>query len=159
MSTKAQRIAWLAEFSRERRAERARVIRIACDGGDEFKPLIVHSLAVVSRPKGNALRRIMAELNAVQHGRCYICERTMGEGAAKRTLDHVVPISLGGKTHRNVALCCWRCNNIKGGHFPTPAQQTRLDEINDALRGLSPRRQSQASQTESPLAGDHADAR
>jgi len=37
-------------------------------------------------------------------------------------LDHVVPLSRGGKsTWDNVVCCCVRCNSRKGGHLPREA--------------------------------------
>lgn len=42
---------------------------------------------------------------------CHIC----GDIAEVPTLDHIVPISLGGdNTYANVATACSRCNSIKG---------------------------------------------
>lgn len=62
------------------------------------------------------------------HGVCYICGckcnfndwslSKIGRwtpGSAYPTMDHVVPISKGGKdTLNNVRLACWKCNMSKG---------------------------------------------
>ena len=56
-----------------------------------------------------------------QRGKCYICGREMTLDAKKKnqlelaTTDHIIPLALGGSTGAgNTALCCHRCNELKG---------------------------------------------
>ena len=66
-------------------------------------------------------------------GTCYICgrkcdfndwrpgkERNWTAGETYPTIDHVIPISKGGKdTLDNVRLACWKCNMSKGNKVIT----------------------------------------
>lgn len=52
-----------------------------------------------------------------QKGLCKYCRSAMskGEGPYEATIDHVVPISRGGRNSRdNVVLACRSCNQAKG---------------------------------------------
>jgi len=56
------------------------------------------------------------ELFKRQKGRCAYCARPMAWdlSAAGVTVDHVHPLSKGGKNHRdNIVLACRRCNSAK----------------------------------------------
>ena len=51
--------------------------------------------------------------------RCQYC----GRFGTDLTLDHVVPLSMGGKhTWENVAACCHACNNAKADRTPVEAK-------------------------------------
>jgi 5-methylcytosine-specific restriction endonuclease McrA len=50
-------------------------------------------------------------------GRCYYCGRRASPN--ELTMDHVVPISRGGKSSKaNVVPCCKECNNAKKQLLP-----------------------------------------
>ncbi len=52
--------------------------------------------------------------------RCQYCSRRLSE--AEATLDHVVPVSQGGrKDWDNIVTCCIDCNRRKGGKTPEQA--------------------------------------
>jgi hypothetical protein len=45
---------------------------------------------------------------------CVYCGRTMEQGDAQLTLDHVTPVELGGSNRaRNLVTCCMGCNCSK----------------------------------------------
>lgn len=45
---------------------------------------------------------------------CFYCGNKMGE--RKKTIDHILPIKYGGSNcFSNLAICCAKCNGIKGG--------------------------------------------
>jgi 5-methylcytosine-specific restriction endonuclease McrA len=51
--------------------------------------------------------------------RCQYC----GAAGTALTIDHVIPIALGGKhTWENVVACCHRCNNAKADRTPSEAR-------------------------------------
>lgn len=53
-------------------------------------------------------------------GVCHYCQKHVGADAL--TLDHVIPLSRGGKTTRgNCVPCCKECNSKK--KYLTPAEQ------------------------------------
>lgn len=50
---------------------------------------------------------------------CQYCEASLDRGTA--TLDHVTPVSLGGKSSwENCVTACWPCNAIKGNRYMRP---------------------------------------
>lgn len=125
---------FMAEFSRERREERARAI----------KPLTVRFsiLPTVDQDPGRVkVRRMTLEerlayrdqskpvwsrLTAAQGNRCYLCNRTM----ASPTEDHVLPKALGGKNSLNRLMACSPCNNQKAARRPYVCEMLFLDHIN-----------------------------
>jgi endogenous inhibitor of DNA gyrase (YacG/DUF329 family) len=65
-------------------------------------------------------------------GRCQLCGRKLHINSCvpnKRapTIDHIVPLSLGGKdTYRNTQLACFTCNSTKGNRTVEGGEQLRL---------------------------------
>jgi 5-methylcytosine-specific restriction endonuclease McrA len=56
----------------------------------------------------------------IAKGECHYCHRAVG--GENLTLDHVVPVSRGGRSTRgNCVPCCKECNNTKKSY--TPAEQ------------------------------------
>jgi len=52
-----------------------------------------------------------------QHVRCYLCGKPIAKG--KRHVDHIVPLSRGGKhTPGNLAIACASCNLSKHAKMP-----------------------------------------
>ncbi len=93
------------------------------------------------RPKGPAKARMTAALVQTQEGRCYICVAAgvdaglarFGDGALRPVLEHVHPVSRGGKNAGNVAAAHQRCDAAKGDRLPTPAELEVLAMINAGL--------------------------
>ena len=53
----------------------------------------------------------------MQRGVCHYCSQTVGAG--KLTMDHVVPVSRGGRsTKGNIVPCCDVCNKTKKHRTP-----------------------------------------
>jgi len=64
------------------------------------------------KEKARRLRKSTWWMRRVQKGICYYCE--MDVGNANLTMDHVVPLSRGGKSKKgNIVPCCKECNNKK----------------------------------------------
>lgn len=55
-----------------------------------------------------------------RHPKCWYCGRSISLESA--TVDHIIPLSKGGKDHRrNYALACSACNNRKGNRLLSEA--------------------------------------
>ena len=64
------------------------------------------------REKARQLRRTHWWNNKVQKGVCYYCNRDVGR--EQLTMDHLVPLSRGGKSKKgNIVAACKECNNQK----------------------------------------------
>ena len=57
--------------------------------------------------------RILEEKEATQY--CFYCGKKMKE--RNKTIDHITPIKKGSSNcFSNLAVCCRRCNSLKGGY-------------------------------------------
>ena len=64
------------------------------------------------REKARQLRRTHWWNNKIQKGVCYYCNREVGR--EQLTMDHLVPLSRGGKSKKgNIVAACKACNNQK----------------------------------------------
>jgi 5-methylcytosine-specific restriction endonuclease McrA len=64
------------------------------------------------KEKARRLRRTHWWNNKIQKGVCYYCNREVGRG--QLTMDHLVPLSRGGKSKKgNIVAACKECNNKK----------------------------------------------
>ncbi len=64
------------------------------------------------KTKARELRRSQWWKNEIAHGICHYCRKKFKSN--KLTMDHVVPISRGGKsTKGNIVPCCKECNTKK----------------------------------------------
>jgi 5-methylcytosine-specific restriction enzyme A len=64
------------------------------------------------KDKARALRRTNWWYRRIDAGICHYCRANVGRG--NLTMDHVVPLSRGGKSTRgNLVACCKECNNKK----------------------------------------------
>ena len=62
---------------------------------------------------------LRAELMGDQHGRCGICGELMMDAIEPLDIDHIIPVSRGGTSHReNLQLVHCRCNRQKGNSLP-----------------------------------------
>lgn len=85
----------------------------------------------ITREKTRAreLRNSQWWKNEIAKGVCHYCGKNFSPD--ELTMDHIVPISRGGKsTKRNVVACCKGCNNKK--KYMTPA-----DIILDKMKNKS----------------------
>lgn len=64
------------------------------------------------KEKARTLRRTHWWYQKIQKGACYYCHRKVGR--EQLTMDHVVPLSRGGKSRKgNIVAACKECNNKK----------------------------------------------
>ena len=64
------------------------------------------------KEKARQLRRTHWWNTKIQKGICYYCKREVGR--EQLTMDHVVPLSRGGKSKKgNIVPACKQCNNKK----------------------------------------------
>jgi 5-methylcytosine-specific restriction protein A len=69
------------------------------------------------KEKARRLRRTDWWQRRVQKGVCYYCQRQVG--LEQLTMDHVVPLSRGGKSKKgNIVPACKECNNKKRYMLP-----------------------------------------
>lgn len=69
------------------------------------------------KEKARRLRQSVWWLRKAQEGRCHYCRREVGRG--NLTMDHVVPLSRGGKSKKgNLVPACKDCNNKKKSLLP-----------------------------------------
>ena len=85
------------------------------------------------KEKARHLRRSSWWMRKIQRGVCYYCNSEVGK--AHLTMDHVVPLSRGGKSKKgNIVPACKACNNKKKYLLPI--------EWEEYLKSLSERSQA-----------------
>ena len=91
------------------------------------------------RAKARELRRTNWWQGLVQKGICHYCGRKFPP--SELTMDHVVPLSRGGRsTKGNIVPCCKECNNGKKYTMPVDeilAELDREDREREAVQGGS----------------------
>ena len=71
------------------------------------------------KKKAKQLKQSQWWQNKIQNGLCYYCQKKFKP--TELTMDHIVPLSRGGKsTKGNIAACCKTCNNEK--KYLTPCE-------------------------------------
>ncbi len=66
----------------------------------------------VERSKARALRKTRWWQQKTSSGTCYYCSENVG--FKNLTMDHIIPLSRGGRsTKDNLVPCCKECNNKK----------------------------------------------
>lgn len=153
MTTKADRIRWLASYSAERRALREQgapssyAIWLQTTGALTLRySAMIPTDQRAKRITGPKRAEITAGLVRIQDGRCYICVAAgvdmglarFGEGSLRAVLEHVHPISRGGRNAGNVAAAHSKCDAAKGSRLPTPAELHALAMINAGLAPQPP---------------------
>lgn len=69
------------------------------------------------KEKARRLRHSQWWLNKIQAGVCYYCRRKVGR--ENLTMDHVVPLSRGGRSKKgNIVPACKKCNSKKKYMLP-----------------------------------------
>jgi len=82
------------------------------------------------KEKARRLRHMHWWNNKIQNGVCFYCNREVGR--EQLTMDHVVPLSRGGKSRKgNIVAACKECNTKKNYLLPV--------EWEEYLRTLSER--------------------
>ena len=80
------------------------------------------------KEKARHLRQTAWWMKKIQQGVCYYCRRKVGRESL--TMDHVIPLSRGGKSKKgNLVPACKECNNKKKYLIPV--------EWEEYLRSLS----------------------
>lgn len=90
---------------------------------DDFGDYCHASAAEIRREKEKArqLRNSQWWKNRRAEGICHYCKRKFPP--RELTMDHIVPISRGGKsTKGNIVPCCKECNSRKKYHLPLEMQ-------------------------------------
>ena len=69
------------------------------------------------RNKARSLRKTRWWQQKTSSGTCHYCGRRVG--IKKLTMDHVIPLSRGGRsTKGNLVPCCKQCNTAKKSDLP-----------------------------------------
>ena len=69
------------------------------------------------KEKARRLRRTQWWMKKIQKGLCHYCQLQVGQG--RLTMDHIVPLSRGGKSKKgNIVPACKECNNKKKTLLP-----------------------------------------
>jgi len=90
--------------------------------------------------KAQRLRKSQWWKNKIAAGVCHYCQKRVTP--KELTMDHIVPLSRGGKsTKGNVAPCCKKCNNEK--KYYTPAETLLQKLHNNAYNVPNPQKPSQ----------------
>ena len=64
------------------------------------------------KEKARRLRQTAWWMRKIQKGECYYCHRRVGRNSL--TMDHVLPLSRGGKSRKgNIVPSCKQCNSKK----------------------------------------------
>ena len=64
------------------------------------------------KEKARRLRQTAWWMRKIQKGECYYCHRKVGRNSL--TMDHVLPLSRGGKSRKgNIVPACKQCNSKK----------------------------------------------
>ncbi|MCJ7809657.1 MAG: HNH endonuclease [Desulfobulbaceae bacterium] len=85
------------------------------------------------KEKARRLRRTQWWYNRLSSGICYYCRRQVGR--ADLTMDHIVPLSRGGKSRKgNLVPACKECNNNKKYLLPLEWEEY-LEKLNTGFNG------------------------
>jgi 5-methylcytosine-specific restriction enzyme A len=78
-----------------------------------FEPDVISDAEIKKeKEKARKLRRSNWWDSKIQKGVCYYCNREVGR--TQLTMDHLIPLSRGGKSKKgNVVAACKECNNKK----------------------------------------------
>lgn len=84
--------------------------------------------------KAQEMRKTQWWLNKISRGICHYCQETFSPD--KLTMDHVVPLSRGGRsTKGNIVPCCKECNNKKKYLTPAEIVLNKLKQQNTSPQG------------------------
>lgn len=84
---------------------------------DDFLDGIDEKAIRLERNKARDLRKSRWWQQKTSSGTCYYCGRKAG--IKNLTMDHIIPLSRGGRsTKDNLVPCCKECNNKKKSSLP-----------------------------------------
>jgi 5-methylcytosine-specific restriction endonuclease McrA len=87
----------------------------------EFYPQDEQHLRL-EKAKARTLRKTQWWKNLRGRGQCHYCQKRFP--ARELTMDHLIPISRGGRsTKSNIVACCKECNNKKKYLLPVEWQE------------------------------------
>lgn len=106
-----------------------------CRGADRYHSDwsggVRHALDMV---KSRLLRESLCN---AQEGICAFCGKPMGHDASCHSLDHVIPVALGGDNGvGNYVLCHSECNRRKANDVPTGCEMVWLLAVNARIGAL-----------------------
>ena len=79
------------------------------------------------KQKARALRKTNWWQAQIAAGKCHYCQQSFA--ATELTMDHVVPLSRGGKsTKSNIVPCCKKCNSEKKYYTPVEMVMDLLEQ-------------------------------
>ncbi len=103
----------------------------------------------MARMKGHKQKSYAANmLFLAQHGKCFLCGEYMdhpdlvrlkgiGMHPDRPTLDHVVPVGIGGSNEvTNLTLVHERCNNTRGSNPLSPEEKRRHRDISTLITNI-----------------------
>lgn len=83
------------------------------------------------RAKAKELRKTHWWKDQITKGLCHYCQAKFE--ANELTMDHIVPLSRGGKsTKGNIVACCKECNNKKKYMIPAELLFKQIKEENES---------------------------
>lgn len=89
---------------------------------DFFSFGVDDSFIRAERQKARALRKTRWWQQKTSSGTCHYCGRKVG--IKNLTMDHVIPLSRGGRsTKGNLVPCCKPCNTAKQSDLPTELEE------------------------------------
>ena len=89
---------------------------------DFFSFGVDDSFIRAERQKARALRNTRWWQQKTSSGTCHYCGRKVG--IKNLTMDHVIPLSRGGRsTKGNLVPCCKQCNTAKQSDLPTELEE------------------------------------
>lgn len=87
------------------------------DRTDDFPPHLEEAEIKRERAKARELRESQWWKRRLAKGVCHYCGRNVAP--RELTMDHIVPVSRGGRTTKgNVVACCKECNTAKKQLLP-----------------------------------------
>lgn len=90
----------------------------AIDGMDRFLTLTDEVFLKKERDKARKLKSSQWWKRKRSTGICHYCKQIFPPG--ELTMDHIIPLSRGGRTEKfNVAVCCKECNTKKRKFLPS----------------------------------------
>ena len=82
------------------------------------------------RKKARELKKTQWWQNLLNKGICHFCHKKFS--ADELTMDHLVPVSRGGKSNKgNIVVCCKDCNNLKKYYTPAEILMRQLEKERD----------------------------
>lgn len=104
--------------------ERHRKYRLTEKGKLAYRQARHNRLAHINNAKTNLTLEQWDKILNMQHNRCNTCNKKFTK-KIPATMDHIIPVSLGGNlTFENVQALCRSCNSSKGAKLNTEFIQT-----------------------------------